>query len=68
MALSQTKFWNRKSEISQNVLAAVRMDETFSYVLAGAEGKMHDATVTRVALSRSFEPPENRFVTFYEGF
>ncbi|VZH98585.1 unnamed protein product, partial [Fusarium fujikuroi] len=34
----QRKWYNRKSLITQNVLCAVRLDGTFSYVLAGCEG------------------------------
>ncbi|KAF4976386.1 hypothetical protein FZEAL_6938 [Fusarium zealandicum] len=67
-AAHRTKFWNRKSSISQNVLAAVRIDGTFSYVLAGAEGAMHDSTLTRIATSRSFRIPEGRFYLGDAGF
>lgn len=36
---------NQKDWTSQNVFAAVRSDETFSYVLTGAEGFMHDSNL-----------------------
>ena len=45
----QKRFWNRKSKISQSVLAAVHFDGTFTYVVAGGEGRIHDASLCRMA-------------------
>lgn len=64
----QSKFWNRKSDISQNILAAVKMDGTFSYVLAGAEGRIHDSTLAKIAMTKSFRIPEGRFYLSDAGF
>lgn len=65
---SQRIFFDRKSQVSQNVFAAVQMDGTFTYVLAGAEGSMSDASLAREALSRSFKIPESRFYLGDQGF
>jgi hypothetical protein len=41
----QGPFRNRKGFLSQNVLAVVNFDMTFSYCLAGWEGSAHDSQV-----------------------
>ncbi|XP_071926042.1 uncharacterized protein [Coffea arabica] len=41
----QRAFRSRKSEISQNVLAACDHDMLFTYIYAGVEGRVHDARV-----------------------
>jgi hypothetical protein len=48
----QSLFRNRKGFISQNILAAVNFDMTFSYCLAGWEGSAHDSRVYRDALTK----------------
>lgn len=64
----QARFWSRKNKISQNVLAAVTFDGLFSYVLAGAEGSIHDARLLPQALTRSFTIPEGRYYLADAGF
>lgn len=64
----QRKWYNRKSVITQNVLCAVRLDGTFSYELAGAEGSVNDATLMRHALSKSFRIPKHRLYLGDAGF
>jgi hypothetical protein len=55
-------FRNRKGTLSQNVLAVVDFEMNFVFVLAGWEGKAHDAAVLEDALSvRGFSVPQNRF-------
>lgn len=54
--------------ISQNVLAAVRLDGTFSYVLAGYEGSINDASLIRHAYSKSFKIPSKHFYVGDTGF
>ena len=54
-------FWNRKGEITQNEFAAVRLDGTFSVVLAGGEGRLHDARLCRIAIANDFKIPKGRF-------
>ena len=67
--VKQKKPWfDRHSEVSQNVFAAVKMDLSFSYVLAGAEGSMNDASLMAQALGRSFRVPEHRFYIADGGF
>lgn len=64
----QRRFFNRKGSVTQNVLAVIQFDATFSYVLAGAEGSLHDASLARLALSQSFCIPEGRFYLGDAGF
>lgn len=45
----------------QNIFAAVYFSEAFAYVLAGAEGSIHDNRMLREALARSFRLPVARF-------
>ena len=56
------------NRVSQNVFAAVRLDGNFPYVLAGAEGRLNDASLVRLALRRSFRVPQNRFYLDDAGF
>lgn len=64
----QKRFWSRKNNISQNVLAAVTFDGLFLYVLAGAEGSINDASLIREAYIRSFVIPDGRFYVADAGF
>ncbi|PPS13516.1 hypothetical protein GOBAR_AA07069 [Gossypium barbadense] len=48
----QGRFYSRKGETTQNVLAAITFDLKFSYVLAGWEGSAHDSRILSDALSR----------------
>ena len=48
----EPSFRGRKSHATQNVMAAVDFDLSFTYVLAGWEGTAHDALVLRDALER----------------
>lgn len=66
--LQQHRFFNRKAKVTQNALAAARIDWTFSYILAGAEGSLRDASLMRMALSRRFSVPEARFYHGDAGF
>jgi hypothetical protein len=58
---SDPLFRNRKKTMSQNVLAVVNFDLTFSYVLAGWEGSAHDGQVLQDALSKGFIRREGKF-------
>lgn len=65
----QQKPWrNRKGAISQNVFAAVRSDQCFSFVMAGAEGSIQDATLLNWACARGFRVPEDCFYVVDLGF
>lgn len=64
----QKRYFDRHGLISQNVLAAVKLNGTFSYVLAGAEGSVNDASLIQVALQKSFQIPEKRFYVVDAGF
>ncbi len=64
----QIRWVDRHSRVSQNVFAAVKMGLSFSYVLAGAEGSINDATLIAQALGRSFRVPESRFYIADAGF
>uniref|UniRef100_A0A1D1XWP8 (Dimethylallyl)adenosine tRNA methylthiotransferase MiaB n=1 Tax=Anthurium amnicola TaxID=1678845 RepID=A0A1D1XWP8_9ARAE len=54
------RFRGKADKPTQNVLAAVRFDLSFSYVLAGWEGSAHDVTVLKDALQR---PNGLKFIT-----
>ncbi|KAJ6782797.1 hypothetical protein PWT90_10388 [Aphanocladium album] len=64
----QRRYYDRKGNISQNVLCAVRLDGTFSYVLAGTEGSVNNASLLQVALQKSFKIPSRRFYVVDTGF
>ena len=57
-------FYGKKPYPTQNVLAGVDFDLSFTYVLAGWEGSAHDITVLHDALERphSLRPPEGSTV------
>lgn len=65
---NQQRFWSRKSEVSQNVLAAVSFDGIFLYVLAGAEGSLNDQRVLAEARHRSLKVPDNRYYLCDAGY
>jgi hypothetical protein len=46
------RFRGRYKQPTQNVLACIRFDMRFSYVLAGWEGSANDCTILRNALDR----------------
>lgn len=50
----QTPFRNRHGFPSQNVMAAVSFDMTFTYVAAGWEGSTSDQAVLRWAITNEF--------------
>ena len=50
----QVPFRDRRGVISQNVLAAVNFDMTFSYALVGWEDSVHDSTVLDDAKLRGY--------------
>lgn len=67
--LEQQKRWrNRKAVITQNILAAVRFDGSFAYILAGCEGAVHDARLLTWAFNRGFHIPKNRYYLGDAGF
>ena len=68
----QGRWWSRKSQVSQNMLAAVNLEGRFVYVLAGAEGSIHDSALLRIALTQA-DPwklilPRGRFYLANAGF
>lgn len=64
----QTRFWSRKNNISQNILAAVSFKGLFVYVLAGAEGSVNDSSLIRIARTMSLHVPRGRFYLADAGF
>lgn len=66
--LQQKRWYCRKGYISQNVFAAVRSDYSFSFVMAGAEGSMADATLVHHAFAKGFHIPKDRFYLGDAGF
>ncbi|KAF4331891.1 hypothetical protein FBEOM_14329 [Fusarium beomiforme] len=65
----QARWWSYHHNISQNVLMEVDLDdEIFTYILAGAEGSMHDSAVMRFACALDLELKNNRLVLADAGF
>ncbi|KAM5343085.1 hypothetical protein ACJ41O_004932 [Fusarium nematophilum] len=69
----QPRWWSRKAQVSTNVLAAVNFEGRFVYVLAGAEGSINDASMSRIAVvleeeSARLRLPEGRFYLADAGF
>lgn len=63
-AKDQTRFRNRKGELSQNVLAACTFDLQFIFVYPGWEGSAADSRVLRAVL----DDPEQNFPPIPEGY
>jgi hypothetical protein len=61
-------FRNRKGQISQNVLAACKLNLYFTYILPGWEGSAHDGRVLRHALSEDFSVPEDKYYLADAGY
>ena len=60
---------NRKQRIAQNVFVAMKLDGSFSYVLAGAEGSMNDSKLLHRVLHRhTFRIPRGRYYLSDAGF
>ena len=58
----QIRYRNRKSHLSQNVLAVCNFEMQFTYILAGWEGSAHDGTVLRDAIyNHGFQTPERKY-------
>ncbi|KEY72644.1 hypothetical protein S7711_11543 [Stachybotrys chartarum IBT 7711] len=64
----QTRFRSYKNNISQNVFAVVSFEGLFLYILAGAEGSLHDSSLFREAMTRSFRIPHGRLYLADSGF
>lgn len=64
----QTRFYNRKNNISQSIFAAVSFEGLFQYVLAGAEGSYHDGALILEARENGFTSPRGRFFVADSGF
>ena len=67
-ASEHSRFRNRKGELTQNVLAVVDFDMSFTYVLAGWEGSAHDGRVLQDAVHRGFTAPEGRYYLADAGY
>jgi len=61
-------FRNRKQFISQNVLAVVNFDLTFSFVLAGWEGSAHDGRVLTGAIQNGLPIYPGKFYLGDAGY
>lgn len=64
----QGAFRDRKGHISQNVLAVVNFDGTFSYVLAGWEGGACDGRVMQDAMGKGITLYPNRYYLADAGY
>ncbi|KAE8726869.1 putative ripening-related protein 6-like [Hibiscus syriacus] len=66
----QGRFRSRKGETTQNVLAAIKFDLKFSYVIAGWEGSAHDSRILTDALTRprGFSIPEGKYYLADAGY
>lgn len=61
-------WYDRKGNITQNVLAVVRSDLSFMWVLPGAEGSMNDASLLGKAFSFGLSIPKGRYLLADAGF
>ena len=61
-------FRDRKKNLSQNVLAAVNFDMTFSYVLTGWEGSANDGRILGDARTKGFPDVPGKFFLGDGGF
>ena len=61
-------YWNWKSQVSQNILAACSMDLRFLYVLPGWEGSAADSSVNEDAWSNDFKIPASRYYLADAGY
>jgi hypothetical protein len=61
----QQAFRGRKSNTTQNVMAAVNFDLKFTYVLAGWEGSAHDALILAdaIAINDGFTVPASNLIS-----
>lgn len=64
----QKRYWSRKNNISQNILAAVNFEGFFVYVLVGAEGSINDSSLIRIAKTIDLRIPSARFFIADAGF
>lgn len=64
----QSAFRNRKGFISQNLLAVVNFDGTFSYCLAGWEGSAHDGRVLGDAVLKKIPLFHNKYFLADAGY
>ncbi|XP_039039746.1 protein ALP1-like [Hibiscus syriacus] len=66
----QGRFRSRKGGTTQNVLAAIKFDLKFLYVLAGWEGSAHDSRILTDALTRprGFSIPEGKYYLADAGY
>lgn len=65
---ARARYRNRKSGISQNVLAVCDFNMYFTYVLSGWEGSAADSTVLEDARSNDFRIPDGKFYLGDAGF
>lgn len=59
---------NRKTQLSQNVLAIYRFDGQFIYIYIGQEGSAYDARVLKDALSKTLAIPKGRYLLVDVGY
>lgn len=62
------RFRNRYGYLSFNVLACVRFDGLFSYILAGWEGSEHDSNIYRAAVAQGLRIPEKHHLLADAGY
>lgn len=68
--VDRSRFYNRKGEITQNVLAICKFNLQFAYIYAGWEGSAHDARVLQSAISNDpdFVIPEGKYFLADAGY
>ncbi|KAF7841636.1 protein ALP1-like [Senna tora] len=66
----QTRFRNRKGDVTVNILGVCSQDEQFIYVLSGWEGSAADGRVLKSALNRprGFKVPADRYYLVDAGY
>ena len=61
-------YWNRKGQITQNIMAAYKFDLQFCYILAGWEGLAYDGKVLNDAFDKGFVIPEGKYYLCDAGY
>ena len=66
--LMRSRFWDRKGQVSQNVLTVCSMNMEFLYVLPRWEGSAADSRVFNSARNKDFRIPDGRYYLADAGY
>ncbi|GAV69231.1 DDE_4 domain-containing protein, partial [Cephalotus follicularis] len=68
--VDKVRYWNRKGELTTNVLACCSHDGLFTYILPGWEGSTADSRILRDAISRTngLKVPQSQYYLCDAGY